>query len=51
LLLLTHPACYEETDLALRLAKPAGNAGGIGWGYGDYVREQIEMVQEQFGDV
>ena len=50
-LLLTHPACYEEADLALRLAKLAGNAGGIGWGYGDYVREQIEMVQEQFGDV
>jgi hypothetical protein len=33
------------------LAKLARNASGIGWGYGDYVREQIETVQEQFGDI
>jgi hypothetical protein len=50
-LLLTHRACYEDANLALRLAKLARNASGIGWGYGDYVREQIETVQEQFGDI
>jgi hypothetical protein len=50
-LLLAHPELYEEGDLAQRLIKLLRNAGDIAWGYGDYVTEQIDEIQQFFGDV
>ena len=50
-LLLAHPALYAEADLAQRLAKLVQNAGRLGWGYGDYVTEQVTEIQQHFGDV
>ena len=49
-LLLANPALYEESDLAQRLTKLLRNAGDIAWGYGDYVTEQIDEIQQFFGD-
>jgi hypothetical protein len=50
-LLLAHPDLYAEADLAPRLAKRVRNAGWLGWGYGDYVTEQVTEIQQHFGDV
>ena len=50
-LLFAHPDLYEEADLAQRLADLAGDAGWLGWGYGDYVTEQVAEIQQHFGDV
>jgi hypothetical protein len=50
-LLLAHPDLYEQADLAPRLAKLARDAGWLGWGYGDYVTEQVAEIQQHFGDV
>ena len=40
-LLLANPHLYEEGDLSLRLPRLARDAGWMGWGYGDYVTEQV----------
>jgi hypothetical protein len=50
-LMLANPAFYEEADLALRLTKLSRDVAWIGWGYGDFVRDQVERVQETFGDI
>jgi len=50
-LLLAHPDLYERADLAPRLAKLARDAGWLGWGYGDYVTEQVADIRQHFGDV
>jgi hypothetical protein len=50
-LLLAHPDLYAEADLAQRLAKLARDAGWMGWGYGDYVSEQVAEIQQHFGDI
>jgi hypothetical protein len=50
-LLLAHSNLYEEADLAQRLTKLLREAGPLGWGYGDYVTEQISEIQQFFGDV
>ena len=50
-LLLAHPDLYEEADLAQRLANLARDAGWLGWGYGDYVSDQVAEIQQHFGDV
>jgi hypothetical protein len=50
-LLLAHPDLYEQADLAQRLAKLAREAGWLGWGYGDYVTEQVAEIQQHFRDV
>lgn len=50
-LLLAHPNLYEQADLAQRLAKLVRDAGWLGWGYGDYVTEQVAEIQQHFGDV
>lgn len=50
-LLLAHPELYEEANLAQRLADLSKNAGWLGWGYGDYVTEQVAEIQQHFGDV
>lgn len=49
-LLLAYPDLYAEADLAQRLAKLVRNAGRLGWGYGDYVTEQVAEIQQHFGD-
>ena len=48
---MAHPALDAEADLAQRLAKLVQNAGWLGWGYGDYVTEQVTEIQQHFGDV
>jgi len=50
-LLLANPHLYEEGDLSLRLPRLARDAGWIGWGYGDYVTEQVSGIMRHFGDV
>ena len=50
-LLLVHPDLYEEADLAQRLQDLSMVAGWLGWGYGDYVTEQVAKIQQHFGDV
>jgi hypothetical protein len=50
-LLLAYPDLYEQANLAQRLAKLARDAGWLGWGYGDYVTEQVVEIQQRFGDV
>ena len=50
-LLLANPGCYEEGDLAQRLIELGREAGGLGWGYGDFVTEIVGEIQQQFGDV
>ena len=50
-LLLAHSDLYEQTNLTHRLAKLAREAGWLGWGYGDYVTEQVADIQQHFGDV
>lgn len=50
-LLLAHPHLYEEGELAQRLAKLARDAGWLGWGYGDYVTEQVAAIRQRFADV
>lgn len=50
-LLLAYPDLYEEGDLPERLVDLAEDAGWMGWGYGDYVRETATGIQQHFGDV
>lgn len=50
-LLLDHPHLYEEGDFSLRLPRLARNAAWMGWGYGDYVTEQVSKIMYHFGDV
>jgi hypothetical protein len=50
-LLLAHPDLYEQADLAQRLATLVRQAGQLGWGYGDYVTEQVAKIQQHLGDV
>jgi hypothetical protein len=50
-LLLANPALYEEGDIAWRLTKLARAAGNLGWGYGDYVTDEIKKIQHQFGEI
>lgn len=50
-LLLANPDFYEQADLAQRLADLGRDAGWLGWGYGDYVTEQVAKIQQHFGDV
>ncbi len=50
-LLLAHPDLYAKAGLAQRLVKLQRDAGWLGWGYGDYVTEQVAEIQQQFGDV
>ena len=50
-LLLANPHLYEEGDLSLRLPRLARDAGWMGWGYGDYVTEQVSGIMRHFGDV
>ena len=37
--------------LAQRLIDLGREAGGLGWGYGDFVTEIVGEIQQQFGDV
>jgi hypothetical protein len=50
-LLLANPPLYETHNLAWRLTKLLRAGGSLGWGYGDYLSEQIGKVQRKFGDV
>jgi hypothetical protein len=50
-LLLANPHLYEEGDLSLRLPRLVRNAGWMGWGYGDYVTEQVSEIMHHFGDI
>jgi hypothetical protein len=50
-LLLANPHLYEEGDLSLRLPRLVRDAGWMGWGYGDYVTEQVTNMMHHFGDV
>jgi hypothetical protein len=43
--LFAHPHLYREADLAPRLTRLLRNAGDLGWGYGDYVTEQVTEIQ------
>lgn len=49
-LLLANPDLYEEGNISLRLPKLARAAGQVGWGYGDYVSEQVAEIMGYFGD-
>ena len=49
-LLFAYPDLYEQADLAQRLARLAGEAAWIGWGYGDFVSEQVAEIQQHFSD-
>lgn len=50
-LLLANPDCYAEGDLAQRVISLRREAGGLGWGYGDFVTEVVGEIQQRFGDV
>lgn len=50
-LLLANPSLYEQGNLAQRLVNLQQNAGWLGWGYGDYVTEQVGHIRQQMGDV
>ena len=50
-LLLANPTLYETRNLSRRLTKLLRAGGDLGWGYGDYLSEQIGKVQRKFGDV
>ena len=50
-LLLANPHLYKAGDLSLRLPCLAQAAGWMGWGYGDYVTEQVSKIMQHFGDV
>jgi hypothetical protein len=47
-LLLANPQKYEEGDLARRIERLGRDGGDIGWGYGDYVQEQVDMIEQHF---
>ena len=49
-LLFKRPELYNEVDVAQRLWRLQRNAAGIGWGYGDYVNQQIDKIRAHFGD-
>jgi hypothetical protein len=50
-LLFAHPQLYEEADLAQRLVTLVQDTHWVGWGYGDYVREQVAEIRQHFGDI
>ena len=50
-LLIANPHLYEEGNLSIRLTCLVSNAGWMGWGYGDYVTEQVSKIKKHFGDV
>jgi hypothetical protein len=50
-LLLAHPVLYDEGNLARRVAQLEKDARWVGWGYGDFVREQVERIQQHFADM
>lgn len=50
-LLLANPNLYETGDLSLRLPRLVRMASWMGWGYGDYVTEQVSKIMQHFGDV
>jgi hypothetical protein len=49
-LLLKQPDLYNEVNTAQRLTQLQYNASSIGWGYGDYVFERVDEIQERFDD-
>ena len=49
-LLLKQPDLYNEVNTAQRLTQLQYNASSIGWGYGDYVSERVDEIQERFDD-
>lgn len=49
-LLLVHPEQYEVGNLARRVWQLEGAAGGIGWGYGDFVGERLSELRYSFDD-
>ncbi len=49
-LLLTHADLYHKGDLAHRLTRLAAEAGWLGWGYGDFIKEHVSQIQQHFGD-
>ncbi len=49
-LLLANPDLYEQANLAQRLVDLGRDAGWLGWGYGDYVTEQVIKIQQHLGD-
>ena len=50
-LLLDNPNLYETGDFSLRLPRLLNMASWMGWGYGDYVTEQVSKIMQHFGDV
>jgi hypothetical protein len=50
-LLLVNPHLYKEGNLSLRLPRLIHDAGWMGWGYGDYVTEQVSKIMHHFGDI
>ena len=50
-LLLANPHLYEGGNISLRLPKLSRAAGWMGWGYGDYVSEQVAEIMACFGDI
>jgi len=51
MLLLANPHVYDKGDLSLRLPRLEKDAGWMGWGYGDYVTDQVSKIMRHFGDV
>lgn len=49
--LFANPQCYEEGELAQRVISLGREAGGLGWGYGDFVTEVVGEIQQRFGDI
>lgn len=50
-LLMANPHLYEEGDISLRLPRLIRDAGEMGWGYGDYVTEQVSKIMQHLSDV
>ena len=48
-LLFENEHLYAEGDLSLRLEKLVRAAGWMGWGYGDFVTDQVGKIQKRFG--
>lgn len=40
---------YEEGGLLIRLEKLVQAAGWMGWGYDDFVTDQVGKIQKRFG--
>jgi hypothetical protein len=41
---------YNEVDVAQHLWRLQRDAAAIGWGYGDYLSQQIDKIRAHFGD-